>query len=421
MQRVQGLDNLNGHIDSLKREKSSGSFKEWLSLRIHLSELLALQKSRTLPPKSEDIYHLVIYPVVKEAKEIIKPGIKSLSEQEFPSGRMLVVFALEDRAAEKIKKSVLALEQKYKIKFLDVLTLVHPTNVPGEAAVKGANVTHAARQTAGYLQKKNIPFENAIVSCFDADTVVSRHYFSCLTYQFMISPYRLQSSFQPIPVYHNNIWDVPGFARVIESGSSFFQLIEATNPEKLVTFSSHSMSFKALVDCGYWPVDMISDDSAIYWKCLIHFDGKYRVVPLHVTLSMDIAGSHDFWDTVKSVYRQKRRWAWGGNFPIVMRAFLKSRGIPLYKKIQYGFKLFEGHVSWATWGFILSLIGWLPALFAQQEYLNSVLYYNTSRITAMIFRLTAISLITSIMISIGLLPKTRHEFSFLKGEAKICL
>jgi len=69
----------------------------------------------------------------------------------------------------------------------------------------------------------------------------------------MICPDRLCASFQPVPVYHNNIWHVPGFARVVETGSSFYQLIECTNPEKLVTFSSHSMSFKALVEVNYWP------------------------------------------------------------------------------------------------------------------------------------------------------------------------
>ena len=26
------------------------------------------------------------------------------------------------------------------------------------------------------------------------------------------------------------------------------------------------MSFTALVEIGYWPVDMISDDSAVFWK-----------------------------------------------------------------------------------------------------------------------------------------------------------
>ena len=72
-------------------------------------------------------------------------------------------------------------------------------------------------------------------------------------------------------------------------GSSFSQLTQSTDPSALVTFSSHSMSFKALVEIDYWPVDMISDDSAIYWKAYIHYAGAYTVVPMLVTVSMDLA------------------------------------------------------------------------------------------------------------------------------------
>jgi cellulose synthase/poly-beta-1,6-N-acetylglucosamine synthase-like glycosyltransferase len=415
MQRVNGIDALDGYMTALKEKTPGRPFRERLSVYLHRKELRPLCRNHPPPPLSKDIYHLVIYPIVKESKEIVEPAIQSLSGQTFPSSRILVVFALEGRADEHIKKEVILLEKKYKKNFWDVLTVVHPSGIPGEARVKGANVTWAAKHAREFFRERNILDEHIIVSCFDADTIVSPHYFACLTYYFMVSPQRLQSSFQPIPVYHNNIWDVPGFARVIETGSSFFQLIEATNPEKLVTFSSHSMSFKALVDAGYWPVDMISDDSAIYWKCLLHFDGRYYVVPMYMTLSMDIAGSDRFWETARSVYKQKRRWAWGvENFPIVTRAFLGSNRISFYDKLRHSFKLFESHISWATWGFLLSFIGWIPALFAGRGYLTSVVYYNTPRVTGTIFQLAAVSLLTSILISINLLPKRKPRLSLGK-------
>jgi hypothetical protein len=244
--------------------------------------------------------------------------------------------------------------------------------------------------------------------------VVSLNYFSCLTYHFMVCPDRQQASFQPIPVYHNNIWNVPGFARVVETGSSFYQLIEATNPEKLVTFSSHSMSFKALVDVDYWPVDMISDDSAIFWKAYIHYDGRYQVIPMYVTLSMDVASADNWWQTAQSVYKQKQRWAWGvENFPIVMRAFLKSKNIPLYERLRLGFKLFEGHLSWATSGFILSFIGWLPVIFARREFAASVVYYNVPDIVNTIFVLGFFSICITIALSLALLPKTKIRYRWL--------
>lgn len=426
MKRIRDIDDIRQSSKKVRYEAKKRTIGTWVSFFVYKQELKKLSKRGNPPPPSKDIHHLVIFPIIKESRDVVEPGIKSLSEQRFPNERILVVFALEERADPAIKDSVFALREKYKNHFLDTLVVVHPSDLPGEARVKGANVTFAAKHAAEYFQKKEIPFANVVVSCFDADTVVGPEYFSCLTYHFMVTPSRIQCSFQPVPVYHNNIWQVPGFARVIETGSSFFQLIEATNPKKLVTFSSHSMSFQALVDVGYWPVDMISDDSAIYWKALIHYDGRYNVIPMYVTLSMDVVGANTFWQTARGVYKQKRRWAWGvENFPIVMRAFLKSgksgesAKIPFYDKFRYIFKLFEGHISWATWGFLLAFIGWFPIIFARGEFTSSVMYYNAPRITQTIFNLALLSLLISIILSISLLPKTdiRHPLRKKIGHA----
>ncbi len=414
MRRIQGIDNLPVYLKESKSKKFGRHWRQRASHKIHLKQLEKLIAGKNPPPASGSIYHLVIFPVIKEGRDILEPAIEAIRRQHFPLKQMVVVFALEERALPPVQSAVSELEEKYKDVFFNCITVVHPAVVPGEARVKGANATCAAKQAAAFFQSKQIPFENVIISCFDADTVVSPHYFACLSYHFMVCPDRLRASFQPIPVYHNNIWNVPGFARVVETGSSFYLLIEATNPEKLVTFSSHSMSFKALVDVDYWPVDMISDDSAIFWKAYIHYDGQYQVVPMYVTLSMDVACADNWWQTVKSVYKQKQRWAWGvENFPIVMRAFLKSKKIPFYEKLRLGFKLFEGHLSWATSGFILSLIGWLPVVFARREFAASVVYYNVPDIANTIFGLGFFAICITIILSLSLLPKTKTRHRWL--------
>ncbi len=414
MRRIQGIDHLPVYLKESTPKKFSNNWHQGISHKIHLRQLDGLQTSKNLPPKSKEIYHLVIFPVIKEGRDILEPAIEAISRQYFPPQQMVIVFALEERALPPVQNAVNELQKKYKKIFFECITVVHPAIVLGEARVKGANATCAARQAAAFFQDKKIPFENVIISCFDADTVVSPNYFACLTYHFMVCPDRQRASFQPIPVYHNNIWNVPGFARVVETGSSFYQLIESTNPEKLVTFSSHSMSFKALVDVDYWPVDMISDDSAIFWKAYIHYDGQYQVIPMYVTLSMDVASANNWWQTAKSVYKQKQRWAWGvENFPIVMRAFLKSKKIPLYERLRLGFKLFEGHLSWATSGFILSIIGWLPIIFARREFAASVVYYNVPNITNTIFALGFFAICITIILSLSLLPKTKIRYRWL--------
>ena len=415
MARVAGLDRLEPYLQTLEQGTAALTVRQRLSAWFHHRQLRVLQRRRLPMPPSEAVYHVIIIPIAKESGAVLEPGLESLIRQPFPTKRMLVVLAVEARARDDIKAGVSALQERYRVHFLDLLVVVHPDGLPGEAKVKGANTTWAAQAATTYFKDRGIPFEHIIASCFDADTIVSSQYFACLTYCFLTCPDRTQASFQPIPVYHNNIWNVPGFARVLDIGSSFFQLIEATNPDRLVTFSSHSMSFQALVEVGYWPVDMISDDSAIFWKAFIHFDGRYRVIPMQVTVSMDVVSAPSWWKTITSVYTQKRRWAWGvENVPIVMRAFLKPSRIPYSTRLAHAGKLFEGHIAWASWGFLLTVISWFIVVMVGREFSDSVLYYSAPRITTAIFSLASLSLLTTIVLSLCLLPKQWTKQPLLK-------
>jgi len=403
--RIEKLDRL----DEYAREAPAAQPQDFRNKNVpflHFRQVMAFRNAGLRPPPSGEIYHLVIIPVIRESRDIIEPGIAGIVKGDYPSERILVVIALEESAPEQVKADVRKVAELYRKDLLDLFVSVHPGNIPGEARVKGANATHAAKQAAAYFKERHIPYERVLVSCFDADTVPTWDYFSCLTYHFMVTPQRTQASFQPIPVYHNNIWEAPAFARVIDIGTSFFELVEATNPNTLVTFSSHSMSFKALVDVGYWPVDMISDDSAIFWKAFIHYDGEYRVVPIYTTVSMDIATGRTFWETCSNIYKQKRRWAWGvENFPIVVRAFLKSKKIPLGQKVVHGAKLLDAFVSWATWSVLLTFVSWLPAVFAGQEFASSTIYYTAPRIRGTIFSLASIGILVCMLVSLALLPR----------------
>ncbi len=417
--RCHSLEKSKEMLPLVKEKKRAARkafrLREWFSCKNQERDLKKVITEKIHIPDFDSLYHVVIIAVANESQNVVEPGLQALTQSQFPPKKILPVLAVEERTGPHQRAMAEALQQKYGHFFMDFMVVIHPDDIPGEARVKGANVTYAAKKVTDFFRQKEIDFEKIIVSCFDSDTVPPPEYFAALAYHFMRNPHRTRSSYQPVPVYHNNIWEAPGFARVLEMGSSFFQLVEATNPEKLVTFSSHSMSFKALVEVGYWPVDMISDDSAIFWKALIHYGGDYRVVPMYVTLSMDVAMASSRWKTVINIYRQKRRWAWGvENFPIVMRGFLHDQKISGYNKFRYTVKLIEMHLGWATMGFIILIIGWLPAIFAGREFSSSVLYYNSPRITSLIFNLALTALAVTIVLSLFLLPKKKTRNPFLK-------
>lgn len=411
--RIRGMDRFEAYLAEIRKPYREKNWFKRLSLWAHRKDMERLKRSGNIPPRSSEIFHLVVIPVVKESPSVVTANVLSVAYNKAFVRQTVVVLAVESRAPQSVKEGMARIADEYRDRFMGFLVVEHPDGLPGEARVKGANTSHAAKAAAKFFEGHKIPFENVIVSCFDADTVVGSGYFACLTYCFMNCPDRHRASFQPIPVFHNNIWDVPGFARVIETGSSFFQLIETTDPERLVTFSSHSMNFKALVEVGYWSADMISEDSGIFWKSYLHFDGQYQVVPMPMTLSMDIVAAGSWWGSVASLYKQKRRWAWGvENFPLVMRGFLANKKISLYNKLRHGFKLFEGQVTWAALPFLLTFVGWLPAISAGNEFSSTVLYYNAGRFTQAIFGLSTIALLGTIIMSLRLLPKKKKKFSF---------
>lgn len=140
------------------------------------------------------------------------------------------------------------------------------------------------------------------------------------------------------------------------------------------------------------------------------------MVPLFVTVSMNVVVGSGWLDTLRKIYVQKRRWAWGiENFPMVSVGFLKARTIPLWEKLRHALKMLESHVSWATWGLMVTVFGWLPVWFGGRAYGISVVSYNLPKISQMIFNLAGISILASIVLSILITPKPPPHVSKWKN------
>ncbi len=353
-----------------------------------------------------NIYHAVLFPSYKEGLDILTPSIQALENANYPKDKIIVVLSVEERAGEEAWKNAAALQEAHGKNFFGFLITRHPDGIPGEIKVKGANATWGARVLKDLLDSKNIDYGHVIMSCFDADTCAEKEYFGCLAYHFLTNPRRFQSSYQPIPVYNNNIWHARSIGRILELSSSFMQMIETMRLEKFVTFSSHSMSFKTLVDVGYWPVDMISDDSVIYWKCFLYFHGDYTVIPMYVTVSMDVATGKTILETMAKQYRQKRRWAWGvENFPYLMLGYMDENSrIPLRKKIRRALNILESHYTWAIWAIIITFIAPLPIILGGGLFRQTAIGYNLPGVSVMLFYISLFTILICIFITMRLLP-----------------
>ncbi|MBU0469768.1 MAG: glycosyltransferase family 2 protein [Candidatus Omnitrophica bacterium] len=351
-----------------------------------------------------DVLHVVLYPTYKESKELIETSLDSLRKSNYPKDKVLVVLAGEERDVD-AKEMLNGLKKHYLPFFNNIIVTIHPDNIEGEIPSKGSNATYAAKKIKDYLIDNDIRLEHVIISCFDADTCPDENYLACLTYHYLTNSKRHQTSYQPLPIYNNNIYQAPALARVIEIGSTFWQLIESMRYGKVITFSSHSMSFKTLVEVGYWPVDMISDDSVIFWKCFLHFDGDYRTYPLERPVYMDIAVGKNIFDTIKIQYKQKRRWAWGvENFVYVSMHFLKYNNISFLKKFSRIYQLLDNHVNWATWAIIISFITPFFICWGKVTSHNTLVFLNLAYINGIISNALIFVLILSFLISKYFMP-----------------
>jgi len=379
-------------------------------------EKLPVEKYR-VPVKSwHDIYHLIVFPMHKEPLKIAQESFKALLESDFPKKQMIVVLAIEEVAGEDARNTARMIEKEYGGNFFRFLITLHPKGLSGEIPGKGSNETWALKKTKDLIiDKLSIPYENIVVSSFDIDTVVFPKYFSCLTYYYLTAKNPSRTSFQPIPLFINNIWQVPLFSRLFSFSTTFWQTMNQERPESLITFSSHSMSFKALVDVGFRQVCVVSDDSRIYWQCFFFYDGKYKVKPIFYPISMDANAAQSLRKTLVNVYKQQRRWAYGvGDISYFLFCVFKDKKISRFKKLVKGIELIEGHWSWAMAPLLIFFLGWLPLLLGGEYFSQTLLSYNLPRVTSMILTFAMVALIVSAYLSIVLLPPRPPKYGRFK-------
>ncbi len=369
----------------------------------------------------DELWQLIILPTYKESVEIISDCLGSLLADGFPPERMIVAITMEERAGlEEAKQRAAAIQEKFSGRFGHFLITFHPDGLVGELKGKGANQAWCAREVKrDIIDRLDLDYGKILVSVFDIDTVVKAGYFSALAYKFLTVSDPYHASYQPIPVYHNNIWSAPFFSRVAASSNTFWQMIMQVRQESLVTYSSHSMTWRALVEIGFWSTKNVSEDSRIFWHCLMYYHGHYRVEPLNFEVSMDVTHDQNMWQTAKSLYKQQRRWAWGGeNIPYLMFNAKKEWHYPGLDKgriIGHIFVQIYGFHAWATNALIIAVVGWMPMLLGGDRFNSTVLSGNLPFITQNLMNFAMIGLILSAVLSALLLPKRPKKYTFWKN------
>lgn len=356
-------------------------------------------------PGYDRIRHLVFLPTYKDDAGVIRETLRRIASSAYPSERIMVVLAGEERDRERFERNVAELAPEFAPRFMAFLTTLHPMGLEGEIPGKGSNLNWSGHQVLPQVEAMGLNPDDVVVSSFDIDTIIHPQYFSCLSYLYLTVPEPTRSSYQPIPLYNNNLWESPAAVRVAMFGTTFWLMTELARPEGMMTFSSHSMSLRMLVDVDFWQKDIVSEDSRIFLQGLIRYHGHYRVTPMYIPVSMDTVMTGNYWQALKALYKQLRRWAWGvENFPYMVRAFNRDREMPFGIKLAYTWKQLEGMYTWATAPLLIFILGRVPFWVASDQFREFAVFQNTPFTLQWLMRFAMIGAFVSAGLAFTLLP-----------------
>lgn len=363
------------------------------------------QAKAVATPGYERIRHLIFLPTYKEELSVVRETFQHLSRASFPANRIMICLAGEERDRERFQSIAEAIRREFGSQFLHLETTLHPQGLPDEIPGKGSNLNWAGKQMVAVVERLGIAPEDLIVSSFDIDTMAHLQYFSCLTVAYLTTPNPTRNSYQPVTLYNNNLWDAAAPVRVAMFGTTFWLMTELARSEGMMTFSSHSMSWRMLLDVGFWQKDIVSEDSRIFLQGLVRYHGDYHVTPLYLPVSMDSVSGDRYHQSLTALYKQLRRWAWGvENFSYMAEAFSRDREMPRWTKITYLWKQIEGSYTWATAPLLITILGQLPFWLASDTLRSYAVFQNTPFTLQWIMQLALVGVFVSAALALTLLP-----------------
>lgn len=377
-----------------------------------------LPDKEQIPSKLEDVRHFILIPSYSEPKEILQTTLSALLEQSFPLKQMTLVFALEEKNADRITMDIKNILGEKMFSFEEVLFFVHPAGIPNEAkGVAGANRTWGAKNAVGHLRSQNKNLRNYIFTTFDADSVLHPQFLARLTHLYLTNERRDNKFFSTaLHLFNNNIWKVPLLMRIEANSVTLASLSDwiVTEPDYKETFSCYSSSLQTLIDANYWDVQVGVDDTMFYWRAFFVRNGDFKGAEHYIPYSADAVQADTAIKSHRSMYLQLRRWGWGTiAMPISMLEFLRNTKIPAGKKFRWTLMHLERRVLLLTLVFLMTFGVSLLTL-VNQDARQISLVYTLPDIMSVILTITLVFLIPVTILRSKIVKPMPPEWNIFK-------
>ena len=354
------------HIAALTRSgdrvAASGGRREIARLRSERKDLLRLLARRgDSIPDPDRLWHVALVPTHTEPYEKLHETVRALAEADWPADRLMVAIITRETDVQG-RENVARLRDAFGHRFLHFFHILDPLE-PGIVVGKSSAMAYGGRWLYRELARLGFDPSEVLVTDLDSDYRVHRGYFGYLSWTFLTDLDRFRRLYQPIPMFHNNMWETPLPVRLVAIGATHVHMGRSLTPEKLISFSSYSVSLQTIHEVDYWATDAIPEDSRFYWKSFFRFSGEFQAIPLFMPIYGDAVRARSYPRSLIEQYTQIRRWAWGvTDIPYYIRNAFAHSEIPRMTRIRRLVELWFDHLNWAIAPFVIIFGSNLPLI-----------------------------------------------------------
>jgi hypothetical protein len=355
-------------------------------------------------PDWQDYLQLALIPTYTESLETLRETVRALAAAAWPRERKMVAIITreEDEAG---RRNVAILREELGDAFADFIHILDPLE-PGIVVGKSSAMAFGGRYLYRLLVgERGLDPSRILITDLDADYRVHPQYFAYLAWTHLSDPNRETQLYQPIPYFHNNIWEAPFLTRLFAAVITQMQMWRSLYPEKLQSFGSYSTTLEVVHQAGYWATDAIPEDSRFFWKAYFRYGDRFRAVPLFIPVFGDAVRARGYWRSLWSQYTQARRWAWGvTDIPFVVRNAIRHREIPLASRVWRIVHLFGEHINWAIAPFVI-LFGAAIPLVLNPAFGQTTLGQNLPLYASTMLSIALVALFVLIYVESQIVPR----------------
>jgi cellulose synthase/poly-beta-1,6-N-acetylglucosamine synthase-like glycosyltransferase len=371
-----------------------------------------LSSKKQIPQSLKGLYHVIFIPTYKESYEDLEKGLRTVVDQDYPHmDKVIVVYAVEERAGDEQKKKVRKLIKKYSKYFYGIWDFYHPEGISGEIVGDAcANLRWAGVQASKRLKKEKINSQHTVFTKYDSDTRIHSKFLSALTYTYLTSSRRNHKFYSPaVLIYSNNYWRVPSLTRMFSAAMTLGIVSEWVGKKRQKqSFSCYSANFKLLEDINFWDASTGAEDTYFYWNAWLHQDGDFEGEEFYLPVTMDAVEGKNHLGSLNSLYKQQLRWGWGAIImSIALQGMSNNKKISVIKKIDRFFVLFRVYNFLMTISILLAFS--MPVL----TFLNRELEFSS--VSYLMPRTISIMLTTSLVMQ---LPQKYYIYKYYGAPPK---